>query len=72
KKTKKLKTDFESTEPFNELYFFDNQLKFVQDLMVGGRGNISSSYKSSRKYIKAICEEFLSRIQEVQTGGEDE
>ncbi|HED2524488.1 TPA: AAA family ATPase [Klebsiella aerogenes] len=71
-KTRKLQTEFQSSEPFNELYFFDSQLKFVQDLMVGGRGNISSSYKSSRKYIKAICEEFLNRIQEVQTGGGDE
>ncbi|HBM2700322.1 TPA: ParA family protein, partial [Enterobacter hormaechei subsp. xiangfangensis] len=71
-KTRKLQTEFQSSEPFNELYFFDSQLKFVQDLMVGGRGNISSSYKLSRKYIKGICEEFLTRIQEVQTGGGDE
>lgn len=71
RKTKKLQTEFESTEPFNELYFFNSQLKFVQDLMVGGRGNISSAYKLSRNYIKAICEEFLIRIEEVRVGGGD-
>ncbi len=71
-KTRNLKSEFQNTEPFNELYFFSSQLKFVQDLMVGGRGNISSSYKSSRGYIKAICEEFISRIQAVQARGGDE
>lgn len=71
-KTKKLQTEFESAEPFNELYFFNSQLKFVQDLMVGGKGNISSSYKLSRGYIEAICKEFLNRIQNVEEGGGDE
>lgn len=71
RKTKNLQNEFENTEPFNELYFFNSQLKFVQDLMVGGRGNISSAYKLSRNYIKAICEEFLSRIEEVRVGGGD-
>ncbi|ELZ9360298.1 TPA: ParA family protein [Citrobacter freundii] len=64
-KTKKLQDSFEGTEPFNELYFFSNKLNFVQDLMVGGKGNVASSYKSSRRYIKGICEEFLTRIASV-------
>ncbi|ELY6201639.1 AAA family ATPase [Cronobacter sakazakii] len=71
-KTQRLKSNFESTEPFNELYFFNNQLKFVQDLMVGGRGNIASSYKLSRNYIKGICEEFINRLQQIQEDGDDE
>lgn len=71
-KTQRLKSNFESTEPFNELYFFNNQLKFVQDLMVGGRGNIASSYKISRNYIKGICEEFINRLQQIQEDGDDE
>ncbi|EJG0809072.1 AAA family ATPase, partial [Cronobacter sakazakii] len=70
-KTQRLKSNFESTEPFNELYFFNNQLKFVQDLMVGGRGNIASSYKISRNYIKGICEEFINRLQQIQEDGDD-
>lgn len=64
-KTKKLQDSFEGTEPFNELYFFSNKLNFVQDLMVGGKGNVASSYKLSRRYIKGICEEFLTRIASV-------
>ncbi|HIC2038713.1 TPA: ParA family protein [Enterobacter soli] len=71
-KTRNLQNSFETSEPFNELYFFNSQLKFVQDLMVGGRGNISSSYKLSKGYIKNICEEFLTRIQNIQSGGGDE
>lgn len=50
-KTRRMQSQFESTEPFDDLYFFDNRFNFVQDLMVGGRGNIASSYKSSKSYI---------------------
>lgn len=34
--------------------------------MVGGKGNIASSYKLSRKYIRDICNEFISRIDELE------
>lgn len=65
-KTRRMKNRFERTEPFNDLYFFDNRFNFVQDLMVGGKGNIASSYKLSRKYIRDICNEFISRIDELE------
>ncbi|WP_426448172.1 ParA family protein [Siccibacter colletis] len=61
-KTAKIKEQFESTPPFDELYFFENRLSFVRDLMVGGRGNIPSRYLKSKKDINAICYEFIDRI----------
>nr|WP_314983532.1 AAA family ATPase [uncultured Pantoea sp.] len=66
KKTRLMQSLFESTEPFNDLFFFRNKLAFVQDLMVGGRGNIASSYKISRLHIKSICEEFIARVDSLQ------
>jgi len=61
-KTFKIKEQFETTPPFNDLYFFQNRLSFVRDLMVGGRGNIPSRYLKSRQDIKEICQEFIDRI----------
>lgn len=61
-KTIRIKEQFESATPFNSLYFFDNRLSFVRDLMVGGRGNIPSSYRKSKKEINLICREFIERI----------
>lgn len=61
-KTRAMKTLFETSSPFNTLFFFKNQLSFAQDLMVGKKGNIASSYKVPRKDIHAICMEFISRV----------
>lgn len=65
-KTQRLKEEFESTEPFNGFYFFQNKLSFVRDLMVGGRGNIPSSYVKSRQDIELICHEFIGRIAQLE------
>lgn len=65
-KTIRIKQEFESTPPFNDLYFFDNRLSFVRDLMVGGRGNIPSSYRKSKIEIDAICIEFINRINDIE------
>ncbi|WP_312284489.1 ParA family protein [Yokenella regensburgei] len=61
-KTLRIKQQFESTHPFNGLYFFQNRLSFVRDLMVGGRGNIPSSYRKSKREINLICKEFIERL----------
>lgn len=65
-KTRSMRELFQSTEPFDGLYFFRSSLSFVQDLMVGGRGNIASSYKNSKRDIAAICSEFVSRVENIQ------
>lgn len=65
-KTSKIKEQFESTPPFDKLYFFENRLSFVRDLMVGGRGNIPSSYRKSKGDIAAICHEFIDRISNLE------
>lgn len=66
-KTRRIKEQFENTEPFNGLYFFNNRLSFVRDLMVGGKGNIPSSYRKSRTEIKHICMEFIDRLTELES-----
>lgn len=65
-KTLRIKDQFESTPPFNSLYFFQNRLSFVRDLMVGGKGNIPSSYRKSRKEISLICHEFIERLNSLE------
>ena len=37
---------------------------FVNDLLVGLQGNISSKYKKSREDIAMICEEFLNKVEQ--------
>ncbi|WP_210510548.1 ParA family protein [Pantoea ananatis] len=66
KKTQAMQRLFEDTPPFNDLFFFRNRLNFAQDLMVGGRGNIASSYKISRNDIQSICDEFITRIASIK------
>ena len=61
-KTLDIKNAFESEPCLEHLYFFNNNLSFVRDLMVGGQGNIASKYKKSYLDIAAICNEFESRI----------
>ncbi|EJG0602259.1 AAA family ATPase [Cronobacter sakazakii] len=67
-KTSKIKEQFETTPPFNNLYFFQNRLSFVRDLMVGGRGNIPSRYRKSRQDIHVICQEFIDRLTNLENG----
>lgn len=40
---------------------------YVNDLLVGYQGNISSKYKKSREDIEYICSEFLERIESYGT-----
>ncbi|MBZ5486185.1 AAA family ATPase [Halomonas aquamarina] len=70
-KTGRIKEQFESTVPFNQLYFFESKLTRVRDLTVGVQGNIPSSYQKSRSDIEKICEEFMAKVEEL-SGGEDE
>lgn len=61
-KTLGIKNAFESEPGLEQLYFFNNNLSFVRDLMVGEQGNLASKYKKSRLDIDAICNEFESRV----------
>jgi len=71
-KTKNIQNIFESTPPFSELYFFKSKLGFLQSLMVGGKGNIASSYTKSRREIHSLCLEFMSRINDLQAADDEQ
>ncbi len=62
-KTLQLKNTFERDEIVKEIGLFGNMTSFVNDLLVGLQGNISSKYKKSREDIEAICNEFLERVE---------
>lgn len=62
-KTQYIKDGFETNKAFDGLYFFQNQLTYVRDLMVGLQGNLPSCYNRSRTDIDSICTEFLARIE---------
>lgn len=64
-KTSQLKSTFENTEIVKEIGLFKNMTSNVNDLLVGLQGNIASKYKKSREDIRAICKEFLERVDEV-------
>lgn len=61
-KTREIKEGFESNHSFKDFYFFESQLSYVRDLMVGYQGNIPSCYTKSRSDIHNICNEFIDRI----------
>ncbi len=61
-KTREIKEQFETHPQFASFYFFDNQLTYVRDLMVGYQGNIPSCYSKSRSDIEKICNEFIKRV----------
>lgn len=71
-KTKGIKLEFEnmgkSHHIQDDLYYFSSRLSHVRDLMVGGQGNIASSYSKSRSDIDLICHEFMERIQVLEDG----
>ncbi|MFE8152948.1 AAA family ATPase [Brenneria goodwinii] len=69
-KTMVLKKTFESTPSFENSYFFNSQSTYVRDLMVGYQGNIPSCYSKSKYDIDRICDEFISRMDNLE--GEDE
>lgn len=61
-KSREIKSKFEASSIVKEIGIFRNETTFVNDLLVGKQGNISSKYKNSREDIEKICEEFLERI----------
>ncbi|CUO13221.1 ParA family protein [Eubacterium sp. am_0171] len=62
-KTLQLKDTFERDEIVREIGMFSNMASYVNDLLVGLQGNISSKYKKSREDVKIICKEFLERVE---------
>lgn len=66
KKTRDLKDSLENTPEIKELYFFRNHLSYVRDLMVGQQGNVASHYQKSKEDIKAIAEELIERIKDLE------
>ncbi|CAK7035151.1 TPA: AAA family ATPase [Morganella morganii] len=70
-KTKKIQKDFESNPMFIDNYFFSNRLSYLRDLMVGGRGNIPSSYTKSKIDIENICNEFENRISAIERNNDE-
>lgn len=57
-----LKEKFESSDIVKKIGLFKHPTSYVNDLLVGLQGNISSKYKKSREDISAVCDEFLERI----------
>lgn len=66
-KTLQLKETFEKDEVVKEIGLFKNITSFVNDLLVGYQGNISSKYKKSCEDISSICTEFLERIESYES-----
>lgn len=63
-KSKTLKETFEEADFVKEIGLFENMTTFMQDLMVGLQGNISSHYLKSKGEIELVSDEFLKRIDE--------
>ena len=63
-KTELLKKTFEKDDIVKEIGLFSATTSFVNDLLVGLQGNISSKYKKSREDIAMICEEFLNKVEQ--------
>lgn len=57
-----LKEKFESSDIVEKIGLFKHSTSYVNDLLVGLQGNISSKYKRSREDISAVSDEFLERI----------
>lgn len=62
-KSKKLKDTFEESTIVKEIELFQSNTSYVNDLMVGLQGNISSKYKKSREDIEGVSKELLERIE---------
>lgn len=61
-KSRRLKETFESSSIVQQIELFNSNTSFVNDLMVGLQGNISSKYKKSREDIEAVSNELLERL----------
>jgi chromosome partitioning protein len=62
KKSGLLKDSFEGDEIVKDIGLFSSGTSYVNDLLVGLQGNISSKYKKSCEDIDLVCKEFLERI----------
>lgn len=61
-KTNLLKKAFENNDIVKKIGLFSSKTSYVNDLLVGFQGNISSKYKKSRLDIHLVATEFLERI----------
>ena len=55
---------FEKDDIVKKIGLFSNSTSFVNDLLVGLQGNISSKYKKSREGIAVLCDEFLKKVEQ--------
>lgn len=55
---------FEKDDIVKKIGLFSNSTSFVNDLLVGLQGNISSKYKKSREEIAVLCDEFLKKVEQ--------
>ncbi|WP_336863866.1 ParA family protein [Peribacillus frigoritolerans] len=62
-KSQRLKDTFESSSIVQQIALFNSSTTYVNDLMVGLQGNISSKYKKSREDIHDVSLELLERIE---------
>lgn len=65
-KSNLLKESFENSKIVKHMGLFKSETSYVNDLLVGLQGNISSKYKKSREDIRSVCVEFLERIEEYE------
>lgn len=65
-KASQLKEKFEDDHTVKEIGLFENSTTYVNDLLVGQQGNISSKYKKSREDISHICREFIGRLERIE------
>lgn len=62
-KTQRLRKTFEESSIVQEIDLFESETSYVNDLMVGLQGNISTNYKKSREDISKVSKEFMERIE---------
>src|SRR5699024_9618674 len=62
-KSEALRNMFESASIVKEIDIFSEKTRYVNDLMVGLQGNISSNYKKSKEDIEAVSLEFLELVE---------
>lgn len=61
-KSDSLRKKFEENAIVGDIGLFNFSTSYVNDLLVGLQGNISSKYKKSRQDISNLCNEFIERI----------
>lgn len=65
-KMMRLKATFERDAIVEKIGLFGTMTRYVNDLLVGLQGNISSKYKKSREDMELLCTEFLERIEKYE------